>query len=179
MNTRKTVTKKTAVGFPVANRKTRYLSIAIAGSALLISGCYVVPVGSSPDGQPHYVYSTAPIIPGQITSVPPVIQPAGPAPAVLTVRLYPANDLANQTGVLNGQVTNMMSGKGRFQFTYHGESMTGEATRVSGDERRGIASAYGGKGTFARCDYQMSTPYQGAGTCTFSNGASYQLHIGS
>ena len=35
------------------------------------------------------------------------------------------------------------------------------------------------RGTFARCDYQMSTPYQGAGTCTFSNGASYQMHVGS
>ena len=72
----------------------------------------------------------------------------------------------------------MMSGKGRFQFTYQGETLTGEATRVSGEERRGIASAYGAKGTFAKCDYQMSTPYQGAGICNFSNGASYQLHIG-
>jgi hypothetical protein len=28
------------------------------------------------------------------------------------------------------------------------------------------------------CEYQMNTPYQGAGTCTFSNGARYQVHIG-
>jgi histone acetyltransferase (RNA polymerase elongator complex component) len=95
------------------------------------------------------------------------------------VRLYPANDLANQTGVLTGQVTNLMSGKGRFQFSYQGEMLVGEATRVSGEARKGIASAYGGRGTFARCEYQMSTPYMGAGTCTFSNGAEYQLHVGS
>jgi hypothetical protein len=25
----------------------------------------------------------------------------------------------------------------------------------------------------------MNTPYQGAGTCTFSNGARYQVHIGN
>jgi hypothetical protein len=28
------------------------------------------------------------------------------------------------------------------------------------------------------CEYQLNTPYQGAGTCTFSNGAKYQMHIG-
>ena len=54
-------------------------------------------------------------------------------PAVLNVRAYPANDSAAQTGVLTGTVTNMMTGKGRFQFNIHGEVLTGEATRVSGD----------------------------------------------
>ena len=55
----------------------------------------------------------------------------------------------------------------------------GEATRVSGEERKGVASAYGQRGAFANCEYQMNTPSQGAGTCTFSNGAKYQVHIGS
>jgi hypothetical protein len=95
------------------------------------------------------------------------------------MRLYPANDVANQTGVLTGQVTNLMSGTGRFQFNYQGELLAGEATRVSGEERKGVASAYGQRGTYARCEYQMSTPSQGAGMCTFSNGAQYQVHIGS
>ena len=95
------------------------------------------------------------------------------------MKLYPSNDLANQTGVLTGEVTNMMNGKGRFAFQYQGEMLVGEATRVANDERRGIAAAYGPKGTFARCEYQMSTPRMGAGTCTFSNGAFYQLHFGS
>lgn len=66
-------------------------------------------------------------------NVPPRIQ----MPAVLNVRAYPANDSAAQTGVLTGTVTNMMTGKGRFQFNIQGEVLTGEATRVSGDERRG------------------------------------------
>ncbi len=100
-------------------------------------------------------------------------------PAVLNVRLYPSNDLANQTGVLTGQVTNMMNGKGRFSFNYQGETLVGEATRVANDERRGVASAYGPRGIFAQCEYQMSNPKLGAGTCTFSNGAQYQAHIGN
>lgn len=161
------------------NRKRLRLAGLLAGSTLLLSGCYVMQTGTDRDGNPHYVYSTAPIVSAGRGPGMAVVTPSGPAPAVLSVRLYPANDLANQTGVLSGQVTNMMSGKGQFQFNYQGESLIGEATRVSNDERRGIASAYGSRGTFARCDYQMSSPYKGAGTCTFSNGASYQLHIGS
>ena len=34
-------------------------------------------------------------------------------PVTLDLKLYPSNDLANQTGVLTGQVTNRMTGKGR------------------------------------------------------------------
>ena len=48
--------------------------------------------------------------------------PVPPPPVSMPARLYPANDLANQT--------------------------------------------------------QMNTPVQGAGTCTFSNGARYKLHVG-
>jgi hypothetical protein len=29
------------------------------------------------------------------------------------------------------------------------------------------------------CEYQMSSPLQGAGTCNFSNGARYKVHIGN
>ena len=100
-------------------------------------------------------------------------------PQALNVKLYPINDLANQTGVLTGQVTNMMTGKGRFTFNYQGETLVGEATRVANDERRGVASAYGPSGMFASCEYQMSSPRIGAGTCTFSNNAMYQVHIGN
>lgn len=153
------------------------LLIAAFLPVLALTGCYVMPIGTSPEGTPIYAY--APIPPVSGPGAPQGAVPGGPMPAVLPVRLYPANDLANQTGVLTGQVTNLMSGKGRFQFTYQGEMLVGEATRVSGEARRGIASAYGGRGTFARCEYQMSTPYLGAGKCTFSNGAEYQVHIGS
>jgi hypothetical protein len=109
-----------------------------------------------------------------------VAQPAHPpVPKVLHARLYPENDLATQTGMVSGTVTNMMTGKGRFQLQYAGELLTGEATRVSGDERKGIASAWGPSGAFMSCEYQMSSPLQGAGTCNFSNGARYKVHIGN
>ncbi len=178
METCKNIVNTSIASFPAFRKTTPRLAGALVCTALL-AGCYIMPIGTGPDGQQHYIYSSAPIVPGQAGSNTPIVIPGGPAPAVLNVRLYPGNDLANQTGVLTGQVTNMMSGKGRFQFHYQGESLVGEATRVSGEERRGVASAYGSRGTFARCEYQMSTAYQGAGTCTFSNGASYQLHIGS
>ncbi len=105
--------------------------------------------------------------------------PAGPAaPAALQARLYPSNDVASQTGLLSGSVTNMMTGTGVFQLNYKGEILSGEATRVPGDDRRGVAHAYGQRGTYMSCDYRMTTPYQGTGTCSLSTGAQYQVHIG-
>jgi hypothetical protein len=105
--------------------------------------------------------------------------PAGPAaPAGLQARLYPSNEVATETGMLSGTVTNMMTGKGFFQLNYRGEVLSGEATRVPGDERRGLANAYGQHGTYMTCDYRMTTPYLGTGTCSLSNGAQYQVHIG-
>lgn len=154
--------------------------IAMLALTAALSGCYVMPAGQDPGGNPYYVYSPVPITPTPGTrGGHPAAVPGGPMPATLPVKLYPINDLANQTGVLTGQVTNMMTGKGRFTFNYQGETLVGEATRVANDERRGVASAYGGRGLFARCEYQMSNPHMGAGTCTFSNGAEYQVHIGS
>jgi hypothetical protein len=160
---------------------TARLALAAVFPVMALSGCYAVPVASTPDGRTAYAYSPVPIVPAPgIAPAPyPIAVPGGPMPATLNVKLYPANDLANQTGVLVGQVTNMMNGKGRFTFNYQGETLIGEATRVANDERRGMASAYGPRGMFARCEYQMSSPQMGAGTCTFSNGAQYQVHIGS
>jgi hypothetical protein len=71
------------------------------------------------------------------------------------------------------------AGKGRFLLDYGGELLTGEATRVSGEDRKGVASAHGAGGSYMSCEYQMNTPLQGAGTCTFSNGARYRVHIGN
>jgi hypothetical protein len=147
---------------------------AVACSALLLSGCYVLPLGRDESGKSVYAYTTVrpSVVSGQNAA-------SGPVSAVLNVKLYPINNIANQTGMLVGQVTNMMTGKGRFTFNYQGETLVGEATRVSNDKRRGIASAYGPSGTFAKCEYQMSNAMMGAGTCTFSNSAMYQLHIGT
>ena len=108
-----------------------------------------------------------------------VLGASGPAPpAALQARLYPSNDVATETGLLSGTVTNLMTGRGLFQLNYRGEVLTGEATRVPGDDRRGVAHAYGQHGTYMTCDYRMTTPYMGTGTCSLSNGAQYQVHIG-
>ena len=158
---------------------SKRLIVAALVPAFALAGCYVVPVG--PNNEPWVVLGG----PVQPPSTFPSGSPSAPVPQgaafpkVLPVRLYPANDIANQTGMLSGSVTNMMTGKGRFQFQYQGELLAGEATRVSGEERKGIASAYGPSGTYASCEYQMNSPVQGAGTCQFSNGAKYQVHIGS
>jgi hypothetical protein len=149
-------------------------AITVVASAVL-SACYIVPE-RLPDGQ--VVYQTYPYPPPVATLPAPAMAPGSAAPATLPVRLYPNNDIATQTGVITGSVTNMMTGKGVFNVSYMGEVLSGEATRVSNEERRGVASAFSPKGMFMSCEYQMNTPYQGAGICTFSNGASYKMHIG-
>jgi hypothetical protein len=150
------------------------MKVLAVAAALSLSGCYIVPAG--PDGLPAaYIPVTPPPLPGQAA---PAASPYPAMPKVLHARLYPANDLATQTGMVSGTVTNMMNGKGRFQINYHGETLTGEATRVSGDDRKGMASAYSPTGAFMSCEYQMNSPLQGAGSCSFSNGARYQLHVG-
>ena len=153
--------------------------VAALFPAFALGGCTVMP---GPDGQ-QWVVLGGPIVPQQPVagSPPPPMSGTGAPrgmPTALNVRLYPANDLATPSGVLTGTVTNMMTGTGRFQFEYQGELLAGEATRVSGDERRGVASAFGPRGTYANCDYQMNTPVQGAGNCMFSTGAKYTVHIG-
>lgn len=150
----------------------KILSATLAAST--VSGCYILPV--APDG---HVYGGYPTPPPPIATASYPSPSSGPVAAVLQARLYPANDIATQTGVIHGTVTNLMTGKGRFQINYRGETLTGEATRVDGDSRRGVASAYGASGGYMSCEYQMNTPRQGAGTCMFSNGARYQVHIGS
>ena len=156
------------------SRRPAAIAATLTLSVLALSACIVVPVGTDSSGRPAYAVGFPATVPGQA----PVIAHASPQALALPVRLYPANDIANRTGVLTGTVTNMMSGKGRFQFDYQGELLSGEATRVSGEERRGVANAYGPRGSYASCDYQMSSPQQGAGTCNFSDGAKYQVHIG-
>lgn len=145
----------------------------IAGSlaAATLTGCYVVPV--APDGTPlHGAAAVAvPVAPAPVYGA--------PFPSVLQARLYPSNEAATQSGMLAGTVTNMMTGKGRFQLVYQGETLVGEATRVPGDERGGVANAYGQRGTYMNCSYRMTTPYQGTGTCTLSTGATYTVHLGA
>jgi hypothetical protein len=163
---------------------SKRLAVALAVPPIALTGCYVIPM--APDGTPLYPVPYVPPPQSGIASpivaygapMAPVVY-GSPPPAVIQARLYPSNDLAAQTGMIAGTVTNMMNGRGRFQMDCKGEHLVGEATRVSGDERRGVASAYGPRGTYMRCEYRMSSPYQGAGTCTMSSGAQYQVHLGS
>jgi hypothetical protein len=160
-------------------KPNRKLFAALSLSALALAGCYVVPV-VDPQGNVQYQHYPLPPAGVPVAASSGAYQAAGaPFPAVLNARLYPDNDLATQTGVVTGTVANMMNGKGRFQLQYGGEVLTGEATRVSNDERKGIASAFGSSGSYMSCEYQMNNPRQGAGSCVFSNGARYKLHIGS
>lgn len=141
---------------------------------VLLGGCYILPI----DQYGNPIYPTPPPTPvysGQV-GAPSGSKQAGPI--TISARLYPANELAAETGVVSGTVTNMLTGKGRFNLSYKGETYSGEATRVSDDSRRGVASAFSPKGGYMSCEYQMNTPRQGAGTCIFSNGAKYKLHLG-
>jgi hypothetical protein len=147
--------------------------VALAAVAAGLSACYVVPV-HAPDG--GVVYEAYPLPPPAGASLPAPV-PSTTA-AVLSARLYPSNEQATQTGVITGAVTNLMTGKGRFTVNYRGEVLVGEATRVSNEDKRGVASAFSPQGTYMSCEYQMTTPYQGTGECTFSTGAKYTLHLG-
>ena len=168
-------------------KTNRKIAAALTVSAIALSGCYVVPV-VDPQGNVQYQHYPLPPAGTQVVAAPaayaapagyPAPHPGAAFPVVLNARLYPDNELASQSGVITGTVANMMNGKGRFQIQYGAEILTGEATRVSNDERKGIASAFGSSGSYMSCEYQMNNPRQGAGTCTFSNGARYKLHVGS
>lgn len=145
--------------------------------AVLLGGCYIIPM----DQYGNPIYPSPP--PGyglessKAGSPRPSTRPSGPIS--IPARLYPENDLATETGLVSGTVTNMLTGKGRFNLSYKGETYTGEATRVSNDTRSGVASAFSQQGGYMSCEYQMNTPRQGAGTCIFSNGAKYKLHLGN
>jgi hypothetical protein len=118
-------------------RATAVLLLAMAGT----SACYVVPA-TAPDGSTTYGYY--PVPPATVPPAGGETAPRMPAatPATLTVRLYPANAHATQTGVISGTVTNMMTGKGRFVVNYQGEVLSGEATRVANDPARRAASTF-------------------------------------
>lgn len=142
-----------------------------------IGGCYVVPIG--PDGRPVAVTVAGPM-PGATTSPTGPGTTVGVAPAVwLNARLYPANDLASAIGVVHGAVMNRLDGSGEIQINYPGEVLRGEATRANPREPRGVANAFGAKGTYANCTYAMNSSSQGTGTCKLSTGAIFQVHLGS
>jgi hypothetical protein len=174
-----------------------YLAVALAASTAALSGCYVLPVSSRDIDKLEALMQQvnaqranqpAPPAPKSAAALSAASQAFGAAaatvvapsaPMAIQARLYPMNEIATENGMISGTVTNMMNGKGRLQLSYRGEQMIGEATRVANDQSKGVASAWGPNGSFMSCEYQMSSPARGAGTCSFSDGARYQVHVGN
>ncbi len=122
-----------------------------------------------PDGRPY---------PNAVVAVPnAAIAVPAPGPTVGHVRLYPANDAASSYGVINGQVMNMLDGRGQFNVTIGGEVLTGEATRLPRSQS-GTASASGNRGSYLSCNYTMTNAALGSGTCALSTGAQFRMHLG-
>ncbi|NML48707.1 hypothetical protein HHL11_33540 [Ramlibacter sp. G-1-2-2] len=142
---------------------TQWAAVLLAGAAL--AGCYVVP--------------TQPMPPTSPVAGPTAVTPATPpAPVVFTARLYPANDLAAQYGIVAASVTNDLNGRGYFTTAIGGEAFSGEATRVAGSARDGQASGAGNRGSFMSCRYTMNTSTLGSGSCRLNNGAVFSMHVG-
>lgn len=162
------------------NKSTIRAALA-ALSTTTLSGCYVLPIGA--DGVDKLVRMMEQAPPQNVAAArPPTLPTVALQPkagASLPARLYPVNDIATETGMVAGTVTSLMDGKARFQLAYRGESLVGEATRVSGDDRKGVATAWAPSGAFMTCEYQMASQVRGAGTCNFSDGARYQVHVGN
>ncbi len=149
----------------IASLPRRTLQLAVvAATAATLGGCYVVPM-----------HPAAPPATVTIPGAPP--HPA--APLTFTARLYPANDLASGYGMVAAMVTNDLNGRGHFSTAIAGESFTGEATRVAGSRRDGVANGAGNRGSYLNCRYTMNSPALGTGSCRLSDGAVFTMHIGS
>jgi hypothetical protein len=144
-------------------RPLRALQAVAMASVLALSGCYVVPMQPAPAPGPSAV-----------------VVPAAPAaPVTFTARLYPANELASAYGMVAAVVTNDLNGRGHFSTALGGESFVGEATRVAGSGKDGVANGAGNRGSYLSCRYTMNSPTLGTGSCRHSDGAQFSMHIGS
>ena len=88
-----------------------------------------------------------------------------PGPVTFSARLYPANESAAVYGTVMASVTNDLNGRGHFSTNINGESFSGEATRVAGSSRDGVANGAGQRGSYINCRYTMNSPTLGTGTC--------------
>jgi len=132
--------------------------------AAALSACVVVPVDPR-TGQPY-----------PLQPAPAAVAPLPPQPVTLAVRLYPLNDAAAKAGLLEALVVDQHGGRGQFSVNYLGDTLRGEATRVAGG--RGIANGFGSRGVSTQCEYAITGPGIGTGTCQFSDGARYRMHFG-
>jgi hypothetical protein len=179
-----------------ANRKEAMSRSELSICATLaLSACVVLPIDPK-TGQP-VPYGLPPTV---VVATPP------PSPTVATppawtnwsVRLYPLNDVASHSGIVQAMVMDNQNGRGTFSVNYRGDTLQGEATRVNGNYaafgrihqevlgtaprsftgHRGLANAAGPKGIGAQCEYVITGPRVGTGVCLFSDGARYQMHFG-
>ena len=143
-------------------------------TVLSLSACMVVPIDPR-TGQP---YPTQPA--AQVNVFTPPAAPAAPASTVLSARLYPMNPQASHAGMLTATVLDQQSGRASFSVNYLGDTLQGEATRIERTKAglRGIANGYGPRGISTQCEYTLTAPGRGTGSCTFSDGAVYQMHFG-
>jgi hypothetical protein len=143
--------------------RSSIFAATLAGAALALTGCYVVPLNQQPSHAPATVYVPA----------------APPAPVTFAARLYPSNDLATSYGMVSAVVTNDLNGRGTFSTAINGENFMGEATRSNGNLRTGVANGSGNRGSYINCTYQMNSATLGSGQCKLSNGALFTMHVGS
>lgn len=137
-------------------------SIATVLAVSTLAGCYVVPIHPATGG-PVAAPASAPL---------------PPAPLTFSARLYPANEMASGYGMVAAVVTNDLNGRGHFSTAIAGESFAGEATRVAGSGREGVANGAGSRGGYITCRYTMNSPTLGTGSCRLSNGALFTMHVG-
>ncbi|QYF95368.1 hypothetical protein KY495_09540 [Massilia sp. PAMC28688] len=143
---------------------SKLMRVLAAGAVgAVMSGCYVMPLNQHPVGGGYSAQGTA-------------FVPVAAVRAPFTARLYPANTAASQLGPASGMISNPEDGRGQFSFAVGGESFQGEATRAA-HAKKGIANASGSRGGFVRCEYMMSSSAIGSGSCLFSGGARYDMHI--
>jgi hypothetical protein len=143
--------------------RSSILATTLAGVALVLTGCYVVPLNQVHNQAPTTVYVPAPV----------------PSSVTFAARLYPSNDLASSYGLISAVVTNDLNGRGTFSTAINGESFTGEATRSNSNARSGVANGSGNRGSYINCNYQMNSSTLGSGFCKLSNGATFTMHVGS
>lgn len=137
-----------------------FLAATLVAAAAGLAGCYVVPL--QPPHNAAVVHAP----------VPP------PAPMTFSARLYPSNDSAAAYGTVMAAVTNDLNGRGRFTTSINGETFLGEATRIAGSSREGLANGAGNRGGYINCRYTMNSPTLGTGSCRTSNGATFSMHLG-
>ena len=146
---------------PRGFRPAAWAGLLAATAAL--GGCYVVPLQPQPASVIHYP-APAPMPPAQLT---------------FSARLYPANEAAAPYGMVMAVVTNDMNGRGRFSTNIGGENFAGEATRMAGSAREGLANGTGSRGGFISCRYTMNSDTMGTGSCRLASGATFTMHVGN